>query len=190
MSIYYALIANKKDNVICEFTDKSGNFQQISRELLRQFIDSDANQVTKYQNYNFHSINENGLTFLSLSDGLEDNLMMSFLRDVQQRLITQYDWEFITSAGAYKLEAFQKQIKELIEYYETNPRQSVTGAIIKELSEVKKIIVKNIENLMDRENTLELTVNNSDKLKVSATKTNNFVRLFIYKKFFIKFLFN
>ena len=175
MSIYYTLIANKKDNVICEYTEKTGNFQQVSRRLLSLAVENETNQAMEYKNYKFHSINENGLTFLSLSEGISNEIMIAFLKDVQCRLTSQYDWEYITSASAYKLSAFESQLKELIDYYESNPIQSITGDLIKNLSQAKSLVVKNIESLMDRENTLEITIKNSDKLKESSHSTLNFV---------------
>ncbi len=36
MSILYALIAKASDVVLCEHTEYAGNFQQISRVLLRK----------------------------------------------------------------------------------------------------------------------------------------------------------
>lgn len=36
MSILYALIAKEPDVVLCEYTDYSGNFQQITRIILRK----------------------------------------------------------------------------------------------------------------------------------------------------------
>ena len=36
MSIIYALIARSSDVVLCEHTEYAGNFQQISRILLRK----------------------------------------------------------------------------------------------------------------------------------------------------------
>jgi hypothetical protein len=36
MSIIYALIARSSDVVLCEHTDYAGNFQQITRVLMRK----------------------------------------------------------------------------------------------------------------------------------------------------------
>lgn len=36
MSIKYSLISKEKDKVLCEYTDFIGNFEQISRELLKK----------------------------------------------------------------------------------------------------------------------------------------------------------
>jgi hypothetical protein len=186
MSIYNALVANKKNNVLCEYAQNSLNVQQFSRQLLTKAIESETTQALDFHNHRFHSINQNGLTFLCLSANMTDDIVLSFLRDVQSSLLRQYDYEFLISAPAYKCSAFEKQIKELVEYYENRPRQSITGEIIKDLSEVKKMVVKNITTLMDRENTLDLAIDNSSKLKHSALKVHNFVRiLFLFIIFFI-----
>ncbi len=36
MSIIYALISKDSDKVLCEFTEYHGNFEQISRTLLKK----------------------------------------------------------------------------------------------------------------------------------------------------------
>ena len=36
MSIIYTLIAKSNDNVLCEYTEYHGNFEQISRTLLKK----------------------------------------------------------------------------------------------------------------------------------------------------------
>lgn len=36
MSIIYSLIAKSTDKVLCEFTEYHGNFEQVSRSLLRK----------------------------------------------------------------------------------------------------------------------------------------------------------
>lgn len=175
MSIHYTLIANKKDNVICEFTEKTGNFQQVSRILLSKAVNQECSEALEFKKHKFHYLNENGLTFLCLSEDIEDERIMAFLKDLQSSLLRQYDFEYVSTAPAFKLAAFEKQIQELVEYYETNPRTSISGQVIQELNEVKSLVVKNINTLMDRENTLELTISNSNKLKDSAVKVNNFV---------------
>lgn len=177
MSIYNTLVANKKNNVLCEYAQKAGNVQTFSRQLLTKAIENDTSQALDFQSHRFHSINQNGLTFLCLSANMPDDVVLSFLRDVQSSLLRQYDYEFLIAAPAYKCSAFEKQIKELVEYYENRPRQSISGEIIKDLSEVKNMVVKNITTLMDRGVTLEIAVDNSNKLKDSALRVNNFVSL-------------
>ena len=52
MSLFYALIAKSFDIVLCEYTDYSGNFQQISRMLLRK-IQKNTKLTVNYDKYKF-----------------------------------------------------------------------------------------------------------------------------------------
>jgi hypothetical protein len=47
MSIKYSLISKEKDKVLCEYTDFIGNFEQISRELLKK-VKSDSRGTFLY----------------------------------------------------------------------------------------------------------------------------------------------
>ena len=182
MSIIYTLVSNKKDNVLVEHTTKFGNFQPVSRVILTKAVENDMTQVLDCKTHKFHYINEEGVTYLCMSEGIKDETIISFLKDVQKNLLKLYDIEFVRKAPAYKLSAFEKQIQELVEYYETNPRQSVSGeAIIKEINEAKALVVKNITQLLERENNLEITISNSNNLKESAIKVNHYVT-FLYSQ--------
>lgn len=50
MSIIYALISKAHDVVLCEHTEYAGNFQQISRVLLRK-IKSNVKYSIEYDKY-------------------------------------------------------------------------------------------------------------------------------------------
>lgn len=36
MTIFYALIAKEKDTILAEYTEHSGNFQQLTRQLFQK----------------------------------------------------------------------------------------------------------------------------------------------------------
>ena len=44
MPIYYAVIVKKRDVVLCEYTDYSGNFQQLTRQLFSK-IEPDSKKT-------------------------------------------------------------------------------------------------------------------------------------------------
>lgn len=52
MSIIYALVAKSNDVVLAEHTDYAGNFQQISRVLMRK-IKRNSKMVIEYDKYIF-----------------------------------------------------------------------------------------------------------------------------------------
>jgi hypothetical protein len=47
MSIVYTLICKGSDKVLCDYTDFQGNFEQISRNLLRK-VQPDARATFNY----------------------------------------------------------------------------------------------------------------------------------------------
>lgn len=155
MSVFYALIAKNKDIVLCEYTDYYGNYQQISRMILRK-INPETKATINYDNYQFHYISENDMTFLCLSDGLPSNLSYAFLRDLQKNFYSKYDKEQINNAGAYQLNNYEKYISQLISYYNNNPRLTKNGDIIRLLTEYKKLEVINVDNILDRDQKLNI----------------------------------
>lgn len=68
MSIIYALIAKNDDQVLCEYTEYKGNFEQISRMILRKIQKNSRRALIYDESYNFTYINENNITYLSMSD--------------------------------------------------------------------------------------------------------------------------
>ena len=53
MSIIYAMIAKNDDQVLCEFTEYKGNFEQISRTILRKIQKNSRGALTYDESYNF-----------------------------------------------------------------------------------------------------------------------------------------
>ena len=87
MSIIYALVAKNHDQVLCEYTEYKGNFEQISRTILRKIQKNSRGVLTYDESYNFSYINENNLTYLSMSDAKYPNeFIFSYLEDIQSNL--------------------------------------------------------------------------------------------------------
>lgn len=176
MSILYTLISNKPDSIICEYNENYGNFLQLSRIILAKEIEPETQRILLYNNHKFCYINENGITFLCLSKDMEDKTMISFLIDVKNALYKTYDYNTILTAHAYQMGSFTNTIKDLAKHYQDLPRYSVSGELINELKEAKNLITKNISDLIDRDQKLELTVNNASLLKDSAVHVSGYVR--------------
>lgn len=67
MTIFYALLAKKKNIVLAEYTEYSGNFQQYTMQLMSR-IENDTKKTFELEEFFFHYINEDGLTVLCMSD--------------------------------------------------------------------------------------------------------------------------
>jgi vesicle-associated membrane protein 7 len=90
MSIYYVLIAKRNDMILVDYTEYSGNFQQITIDLMKQ-IQPESNKTYELADYLFHYINEDSLTVLCMtSKEINRKLAFAFLVDVRKRLFDFY----------------------------------------------------------------------------------------------------
>lgn len=106
-----------------------------------------------------------------MSENMNDDLIFAFLGDVRKKFIQTYDYDKISGYNAYQLTEFCETLKQLIvllkinkqAYYNTNPKLTKTGEIIKDLLSAKDVMVSNIEKILDRD----------EKLNIIAMKSNN-----------------
>lgn len=176
--ITYCLIAIKVDVVLCEYTASSGNFEQFARILLNKEIEPNSSKIlyNHTQNFKFYYINENGVTFLCMGQDSEDSTAFSLLNDIKSVLYRKYEHSSIMSAKAYEFnEEFKFEIKKIMNYYDGAPRKSIGGDLIKTLSDAKKVMSKNIQDLMEREGNILITVQSAQTLSKTAENLNLYV---------------
>ena len=172
MSILYALIAKNLDIVLCEYSEYNGNFQQITRMLLRK-VQPNRRFTIEYDSYKYHYINQDNLTYLCMTSSFPEDIAFGFLIDVQKQFIEMYDYDKILSATSYVLESFQEKLKKLMAYYNTCPQKTQTGQSIKDLIDAKSTAVENIEKLISRDQKLNIIVAKSDALNTQSRNINN-----------------
>ena len=114
MSIFYVLIAKRNDMILVDYTEYSGNFQQITIDLMKQ-IQPETNKTYELADYLFHYINEDGLTVLCMtSKDIQKKLAFAFLVDVRKRLFDFYAPHELQNARAFGLKTFQSELKEKV----------------------------------------------------------------------------
>ena len=171
MSILYSLISKDKDVVLTEYTEYSGNFQQITRALLRK-VHQNTKYTIDYDKYKYHYINEDNITYLCMTEMFPDDLAFAFLDDLRKKFIQTYDYEKIASFYSYQLTEFDKVISQLISYYNTCPQKNQSGEIIKELIDAKNIAIENIEKVIGRDEKLNIIAVKSESLNNQSRNIN------------------
>jgi len=171
MSILYALIARASDVVLCEHTEYAGNFQQISRVLLRK-IKKNSKFSIEYDKFKFNYINENDISYLCMTEGAPDQLAFAYLSDIRKKFIQTYDYDKIAGFYAYQLNEFSDVLKQLMTYYNSNPSFTKAGEIIKDLQDAKNVMVENIEKLLDRDERLNIIAMKSNNLNQHSKNIN------------------
>ena len=140
--------------------------KDITLKLLLQLISFIA---TYKFNSQFHYKNEDGLTYLCLTESeYKISLARAFLKDLQQKFLNRYTNKKIENANAYGLKGFEKQIKESMEFYNSDEADKVKNAI-KQLHEVKDIVIDNIDKILEREEKVDLLVQKTAHMNANAS---------------------
>ena len=145
MSIFYALISKNYNMVLSEYTEHTGNFQQITRILLYK-LKNKYNKIgiIRYSKYIYSYITEENLTYLCISDEQDDNIQInnniylqikqkeiniifSFLIDIKKHFLSRYDKTRIESMKSYEIGEFERTICLLMNYYNNNPILNKSG---------------------------------------------------------------
>ena len=169
MTIHYALVSRGK-TVLAEYTSSSGNFPTITRVLLGKIGEEDAKMSYVYDQYTFHYIVENRIIYLCMSDeSTKRRIAFGFLEDMKQRFVDTYGERAQTAIAFAMSNDFGKIIQKQMEYFNTTSADSF-AQVHNKLDDVKNVMVKNIEMVLERGEKLELLVDKADKLSAEAFK--------------------
>ena len=164
MPIYYALVAKQKDVVLCEYTDYSGNFQQLAMQLFSR-IQPETKKTFELEDYHFHYINEEGLTVMCMTDNLiQKRTAFVFLADLRRSFYNTFSAREIEQATGHSMR-FQQTIKDKIDFYNDNPNvqnDSKTESLVKELNETKDVMVENLNKILERDLKIDVVLRNSE----------------------------
>lgn len=66
------------------------------------------------QRFHFSYINENEITYMCMSEQMQDDVTYAFLSDVRRKFIQNYDFDKIAGFNAYQLTEFSEILKQFI----------------------------------------------------------------------------
>ena len=173
MPIIHVLIAKNTSQVLCEYSDHQGNLPSIARIILKT-VNLNTRYTVQYDTYQCHYINEDNITYLCITSNFPEDTTFAFLMEVQKQFLAQNNYNDIMKQKSYTFENFNKNLKNIMEYYNKCPEKTLTGEIIKNLVDAKSIAIENVEKLINRDEKLNITVQKSDKL-YDQSKNINFL---------------
>ncbi|KAJ2224282.1 hypothetical protein IWW45_008129, partial [Coemansia sp. RSA 485] len=148
--IIYALVA-RRSVILSEHSNTTGNFQQITQAILEKIPPNDSKLTYVYDRYLFHYISENGIVYLCMSDDkFGRRIPFAFLQDLMERFIAAFTDTEIDGASAYGLNSFARTIARQMDYYSRNPQVDAIRQAQGEISQVKDVMVQNIERVLER----------------------------------------
>ena len=173
MAIFYAIVAKKNNIILCDYTSHTGNFQQITMQLLKQ-IQPDTCKTLELEDYMFHYTHQNGILVLCMADNQVNNkLAFTFLEDIRQLLVENYTTRDIENAKSYSLKSFGTEfIKPRMQMYNSNPNIVTDKAdqLFQNMMNLKENMVENIESLIERDGKIEIIAEKA--LQLSAVSNS------------------
>ncbi|CAE6454933.1 unnamed protein product [Rhizoctonia solani] len=173
MSLIHALVA-RESTILAENRSGKRDFSTAVSTILSKIPPNNSKLTYVWEQYLFHYVSEDGLTFLVMADDAAGRRMpFAFIADLQRRFTTAYSRDQIEDVPAYGLNEFSATIGKLIEQYNTAPPVDALSQAQQDLAQVKDIMVHNVEQILSRGERIELLVDKTDNM---ATQSHAFRR--------------
>lgn len=172
IEIIYTLISRSSKLILCDYTDYTGNFQQISLLLLSK-VKKETKCEIIYDEYKFFSDDEKDITFLCMGKNLDTEIAFNFISDLKKKFFLTYDYNTqIKNAFSYELKEFSEEIKKLTNSYKKNPFSKIK-MLENSMNKTNEILLQNVQQLLERDAKLNLIAQKSERLMGDS---NNFMK--------------
>jgi len=169
--IIYALVA-RTTHVLAEYTAQglTGNFSTVTRVLLKKIPAQDSKLSYIYDNFVFHYMVLNEITYLCMTDRQFNRVSaFQFLNEIKNRFVASYGDRAKTAiAFAFNAE-FQRVLQQQMESFNTKKGTDEKLAKLRdEVEQVKDIMIDNIDRVLENRERIELLVDRAEILEDSA----------------------
>jgi len=171
MAIIYALVT-RATHVLAEYTSSglTGNFSTVTRVLLTKIPKNDEKMSYQYDNYIFHYMVSDSLTYLCMTDReFSRSVAFAFLDDIQSRFIATYGDRGKTAIAFAFNADFQRVLQTQMDKYNV-ARDDKVAKVREEINAVKDVMIKNIDKVLERGEKIELLVDKTEVLDQHAFK--------------------
>ncbi|OQS07104.1 vesicle-associated membrane protein [Thraustotheca clavata] len=188
MPIIYTLIA-RQQNVLCEYTEGTGNFMTYARAVLRDVDErnhpTNSRNVFTVDGHNFFYYTFDGLIYVCMCDELfQSDVAYAMLIETKNEFLSKYGQKGKT-AIAYSMKSFDMSLKNLMLKYDNIKIDTKMTQVRDQVKRVKNQMLENLNQLMERGDKIGMIVSKTEKLQQDALvfeKTaSNLKRLFWWK---------
>lgn len=157
--------------ILAEYTEFSGNFNSIAFQCLQKLPSSNNKFTYNCDAHTFNYLVDNGFTYCVVADeSAGRQLPMAFLERIKDDFVSKYGGGRAATASANSLnKEFGSKLKEHMQYCVDHPEEISKLAKVKaQVSEVKGVMMENIEKVLDRGEKIELLVDKTENLHNQA----------------------
>ncbi|KAL8172292.1 hypothetical protein V2J09_024096 [Rumex salicifolius] len=155
--------------VLAEYTEFSGNFTGVATQCLQKLPASNNKFTYNCDGHTFNYFAENAYCVVA-TEAAGRQLPIAFLERVKEDFNVRYGGGKASTAKPNGLnKEYGPKLKEHMKYCVDHPEEINKLAKVKaQVSEVKGVMMENIEKVLDRGEKIELLVDKTDNLKSQA----------------------
>ncbi|KAK6772877.1 hypothetical protein RDI58_028115 [Solanum bulbocastanum] len=157
--------------ILVEYSEFTGNFSSIATQCLQKLPPSSNKFSYNCDDHTFNFLSDNGFTYCVVAtESAGREIPLAFLDRVKNDFSKKYAGGKAATASAKSLNReFGSKLKELMKYCCDHPEEiSKLSKVKAQVSEVKGVMMENIEKVLDRGEKIELLVDKTDNLRSQA----------------------
>ncbi|KAL3507376.1 hypothetical protein ACH5RR_032758 [Cinchona calisaya] len=169
-TLIYSFVA-RGTVILAEYTEFTGNFTAIASQCLQKLPGSNNKFTYNCDGHTFNYHVDKGFTYCVVaSEDAGRQLPIAFLERVKDDFNKRYSGGKVATATAKSLnKEFGPKLKEHMKYCVDHPEEISKLAKVKaQVSEVKGVMMENIEKVLDRGEKIELLVDKTENLRSQA----------------------
>ncbi|XP_017609975.1 putative vesicle-associated membrane protein 726 [Gossypium arboreum] len=169
-SLIYTSVA-RGTVILAEYTEFSGNFNTIAAQCLQKLPASSNRFTYNCDGHTFNYLVDNGFTYCVVAtESAGRQIPIAFLERVKEDFSKRYGGGKAANAKAKSLNReFGSKLKAHMKYCAEHPEEISKLAKVKaQVSEVKGVMMENIEKVLDRGEKIEVLVDKTENLRSQA----------------------
>ncbi|XP_022771420.1 putative vesicle-associated membrane protein 726 [Durio zibethinus] len=169
-SLIYAFVS-RGTVVLADYTEFTGNFTGIASQCLQKLPVSNNRFTYSCDGHTFNYLVDNGFTYCVVAvESAGRQVPIAFLERIKEDFTKRYGGGKAATAPANSLsKEFGPKLKEHMQYCIDHPEEISQIAKVKaQVSEVKGVMMENIEKVLDRGEKIELLVDKTENLHSQA----------------------
>ncbi|CAK8697004.1 unnamed protein product [Clavelina lepadiformis] len=169
MAILYTVIA-RGTTVLARYASCAGNFQQVAEQILEKISSGDAKLTYSHGNFLFHYVCEDRIVYMTITeDDFERSKAFRYLSDIKKRFQISYG-KHAHTALPYSMDTEFSSVLmvQMRKYSKSEEEYGKIDQVQGQLDELKDIMVKNIDSIATRGESLNLLVDKTEGLSESA----------------------
>ncbi|KAI9581690.1 vesicle-associated membrane protein 7 [Glossina fuscipes] len=168
MPILYSVIS-RGTTVLAKYAECVGNFAEVTDQIISKITLENHKLTYSHGDYLIHYVCENKLIYMCITDDeFERARAFLFLTDIKQKFIQTYGLQVATALAFAMNTEFSKILADQMNFFSQSREVDAISKVHGQIDELKDIMVKNIDNLRDRGEKLELLVNKTENLSNNA----------------------